>query len=206
MCITYARGLGCIVPACSWHFLLTRIWHTYNCDDTMSMVMIHWMLLLWQIFFWECPKGKECELVGAGFRNINMFIVCKQWEACRKRSSTYWHNTSFCSKYFMTTNVGEEIFPRNDNMFYLSLLTQWQILTSFFLPSKYHLIKKINMMIWDLETCTLEHGALMSIIIDLRLQPIFLFSSSNSFIMFNSLCVSLHTTLFLPPVKEVAGG
>ena len=37
MCITYARGLGCIVPACSWHFLLTRIWHTYNCDDTMSM-------------------------------------------------------------------------------------------------------------------------------------------------------------------------
>ena len=37
MCITYARGLGCIVLACSWHFLLTRIWHTYNCDDTMSM-------------------------------------------------------------------------------------------------------------------------------------------------------------------------
>ena len=37
MSITYARGLGCIVPACSWHFLLTRIWHTYNCDDTMSM-------------------------------------------------------------------------------------------------------------------------------------------------------------------------
>ena len=30
-----------IVPACSWHFLLTRIWHTYNCDDTMSMDLPH---------------------------------------------------------------------------------------------------------------------------------------------------------------------
>ena len=32
---------GCIVPACSWHFLLTRIWHTYNCDDTMSMIWLY---------------------------------------------------------------------------------------------------------------------------------------------------------------------
>ena len=35
---SFPQYIVCIVPACSWHFLLTRIWHTYNCDDTMSMV------------------------------------------------------------------------------------------------------------------------------------------------------------------------
>ena len=55
-----------------------------------------------------------------------------------------------------------------------------------FFSSK-HLIKKINMMIGGLETCTVNHGTLMSIIIDLSLQLIFSFSFSNQFIMINSL-------------------
>ena len=74
MCITYARGLGCIVPACSWQFLLTRIWHTYNCDDTMSM---------------DCPNSRSSQ-IQSGSVSFSPEVQRKSW-----RNTAFFTHTSY---------------------------------------------------------------------------------------------------------------
>ena len=82
MSITYARGLGCIVPACSWHFLLTRIWHTYNCDDCTCEITKPILRLcsvrITEICMHFCdPEFFICAIDRTVFQSVDIFVVSR---------------------------------------------------------------------------------------------------------------------------------